>query len=101
QRRQRRAEVAPKALVQGLQSAHLVFADALGALEIVGRHLVARAGDRRRGRRGGSRRRVGRLGVGVDRVEQALDFGLTKNISWHRRFLAMQLIAYSRVWPVP
>ena len=39
---QRRAEIAAKAFVQRLQGPHLLLADALGPLEVVGRDLFAR-----------------------------------------------------------
>ena len=44
QGRQGRAEVAAEALVQRLQRPHLLLADALGPLEVVGRDLLARLG---------------------------------------------------------
>ncbi len=42
QRGECRAEIATKAFVQRLQSAHLLLADALRPLEVVGRDLLAR-----------------------------------------------------------
>ena len=44
QGREGRAEVAAKAFVQRLQGPHLLLADALGPLEVVGRDLFARPG---------------------------------------------------------
>ena len=44
QRRERRTEIAAKALVQRLQRPHLLFADPLGAFEIVRYDLFTNAG---------------------------------------------------------
>jgi len=95
QGRQRGAEIAPEAFVEGLQSPHLLLADPLGALEVVEGHLVAgldraRAGlDRRRlagaGQSGPLRRadlRIGRHGI-----EQAFHFRLAEHVSAHRSIL--------------
>src|SRR5581483_1001476 len=69
--------------------------------EIVRGHLIAPPGVDGRSRRWGGRRRIGRSGrsgrrgAPLDRIEQALDFSLAKNVARHGCFLAK---VYTRAW---
>ena len=60
QGRERRAEIAAEAFVHRLQRPHLLLADALGPLEIVGRDFRARPCDAAAGGMAPPRRRRGR-----------------------------------------
>ena len=84
QGREGRAEVAAKAFVQRLQGPHLLLADALGPLEVVGRDLLARPRRRPRRRRRRRSRPASAAGrLRLHRAEQALDFRLTENFVGH------------------
>ena len=76
--RKRGAEIAAKCLVHRLQRAHLLLADALGPLEIVGRDFFA-VPNAARGRVGNDIRLAA-----IHCAQQAFDFGLAKNVATHR-----------------
>ena len=83
--RQAGGEIPPESLVQRLQGPHLLLADPLRPLEVVGSDFLPRLGRRAGGRVVFQGRADGRLTAGRHRTEQALDFRLAEHVATHRR----------------
>src|SRR5205823_3076714 len=77
QGRESRAEIATERLVHRLQRAHLLLADALRPLEIVGRNFIAML-DATRGRVGDYVRLAA-----IHRAQETFNFRLAENVATH------------------